>query len=751
MTVSVTEWLGGLPEELFEVVSAMDTKTIKMLNGLNHSQLRAVLTVEGPVQINAVAGSGKTKVLTTRAAYMVNTLKIKPANILLTTFTKKASEEMKERLGKLIPKMSMMQMTIGTTHSIGYRILKKEYTDSNHHLAGAFRKKMLINLELKKFAESVKKAIIFDRTVPFSVKEAMRDIPTPSFLKVVSSCMGEGKDASQFEQENANNGGRAQAYVEFYSRYEQMKWSECRIDTDDLLFLLVRLFEENPDILAKYQKQYQYLMVDESQDNNAQQYKLTRMLGKPNYNLFYVGDDDQSMYGFRGAKPEEFIYLRNNYKGLQQINLEDNYRSNPGILDVANKLIAFNTERLVKKLRAHKQDTSQAVAFSKYQDERDEAQGTVQEIKILHEEKGIEYKDIAILYRTNAQSRAMEEELIIQGLPYYIWGGVSFYQRKEVKDIISYLQMVIDEHNDTAFERVINVPSRYLGKAYMDKVRAFSGSHWEAITTGSINFKPYEVKGNENFVDLITRMKALHAEGASPTDLVEFLMVDCYEEYLKEEGEDEDDGTGRLENIATLKFALGRYEKVEDFLDYIHMMTEEAKDGVPTGVQLMTIHKSKGLEFPVCFVIGMSSNLLPHFKSIEAYNDGKELAIEEERRLAYVAVTRAESFCYVSSPQSFNGSNTPTSEFVFNMGLVTKEEIMKDADIEEDPMMEAFIRECDEEYREMQRQEMKAYGVVAETIQRYFEDKELDEYEQKERDHREMLWNPNTEDKHYLG
>ena len=717
--LNINEWIETLPEELLERLEGINNKTLKMLVGLNPSQLKAVLTVDGPVQINAVAGSGKTRVLTTRTAYMINQLKIKPSSIMLTTFTKKATEEMKERLSALIPKMAMAQVTVGTTHSIGYRILKKEYVTMGHHLAPAFasRKGMLVpnSVDCKKFIEKVKKAIMFDRTVQFSVKQELRDMPTPKLLKVISGAKSEGIDCNQFEQENYNGGAKSEVYVEFYKRYEQMKWTDQLIDMDDLLFLLVDLFETYPDILAKYQGLYQYIMVDESQDNNAQQYKLMRMLAKPNYNIFYVGDDDQSMYGFRGAKPLEFIYLKNSYKGLQSINLEDNYRSNPGILDVANKLIAHNTERLQKSLKAHKKDDGQAVAYSKYDNEQAEAKGTVEEIKNLHENEGIEYKKMAILYRTNAQARAVEEELIIEGLPYFIWGGVSFYQRKEVKDIISYLKLVANEHDNEAFKRVINVPSRYLGKAFLEKVNSYNGSNYEAITGNGIVFKNYEKEGISQFVELISNLKGIHAEGATPIDLLQYLMDNCYEAYLKEEGEDEDDGTGRLENIATLKFALERYEKLEDFLEYIDRMVSNAKDGVPTGVQLMTIHKSKGLEFPVCFCLGFSSGILPHFRAIEAFTDGNDLAIEEERRLAYVAITRAESHGYVSSISSFNGKRVPTSQFVSNMGLVPKEALMDEAETLMEAWMEAEEeadrKEFEIEYAEMQRKELEAHGL----------------------------------------
>jgi DNA helicase II / ATP-dependent DNA helicase PcrA len=710
--VNVTEWLESLPEEVLESVMAIeDPKTIEILVGLNPSQVKAVMALVGPIQINAVAGSGKTRVLVQRIAYMLAN-NIKPKNILVTTFTKKAAEEMTTRLKPLIPNMALLQMTIGTTHSIGWKILSKEYKDMNHHLARAFTSnssKFLINGKLKIFADKVKQAIIKDRTVSFEVKEQIRDLPIPTLLKVVGSAKNEGKDHYDFLAENEGKSPKHEAYCEFYQRYEDAKRMECVVDADDLLFLLWKLFKENPVILDKYRALYKYLLVDEAQDNNGLQYELFQMLAYPENNLFIVGDDDQSMYGFRGARPDQFIYFNKSYRGTKQIALEDNYRSEPHILEVANSLIRNNTERLVKSLKPNKKGTGDAVTFQKYSSEGEEATSTISDIKLKIEQEGVAPKDITVLYRTNAQSRSLEDRLIIEGLPYVIHGGISFYERKEVKDLVAYMQLALDPSNDKAVDRVINVPSRYLGKVFKDRMKAYSGSHWDALH-GNIRMESYMKRGADDFISLVTSLNNMIQSGTTPVELVEYMMEEFYAEYLRGEGEDEDEGSSRFENIETLKFALEQYETVQDFLDYIEKMSSKAKHSID-GVQLMTIHKSKGLEFKIAYVVGCSQGLLPHFKAVESASKGKPLAIEEERRLLYVAITRAELECHVSSAGSFNGKPAPTSMFVRELGLpinegeVAEEQLMAEPEVDnlDELLIEAeFKRKV---YDEIKREE----------------------------------------------
>jgi len=383
------------------------------------------------------------------------------------------------------------------------------------------------------------------------------------------------------------------------------------------------------------------------------------------------------MYSFRGAVPGEFIHLKEKMRGVQQMNMEDNYRSNPAILDTANLLIKNNTERLIKQLKAHKVDPVKCVNYSHYEDETEEAVNIVKEVSILTEQEKVAHKDIAVLYRTNAQSKALEDQLIMAGVPYVIHGGISFYERKEVKDILAYMRLAVNSDDDDSFKRVINVPTRYLGKAFLDKVSSLNGSKYESLGSGKIVLKPYEKNGSNEFIGHIQELIRMSTEN-TPIEMLEYIMSDEGVGYTKhiltEEGDMEDEGNSRLENIETLKYALSKQETLKGFLDYINMMTSTAKSSID-GVQLMTVHKSKGLEYNTVFVAGSSDGILPHFQAQKSVDEGKNLlAVEEERRLMYVAVTRAESRCYISSIGAFNGRYTFPSEFIGEMQLVRKTE-----------------------------------------------------------------------------
>lgn len=635
---------------------------------LNPSQDSAVKAIEGKVTIDAVAGSGKTTVLTHRVKHMLDS-GIKPKNILITTFTKKASDEMYTRLATLIPQLKLMQIPMGTTHSIGYRILNKEYEAIGEPLVAAFKKRnVLMNSKHKFFVKDIIKSMLNDRSVAFDIKQEIKDAPYPLLSAIISNNKNAGIGWREYKENTYGQGSKVEAYAEFYERYEKTKYAERAIDGDDMLFLLYKLFREHPDILAKYQKLYKYIMVDEAQDNNGIQYELFRMLAYPENNLFLVGDVDQSMYSFRGARPDEFITYAQS-KGTQRIALEDNYRSRPAILDVANKLILNNSQRLDKKLVAHNQDITECISYESFPNESDESDGIAKDL-LAQIESGRRPRDMAILYRTNAQSRALEDKLIMNNIPYVIHGGVSFYERKEVKDLVAYLKMAVDPNDDDSLKRVINVPSRYLGKAYMEKISSYKGSLWDAIQDGVITMKPYERRGSDDFIKLVNSLRKMQ-ENSTPSELIEYIMdAGEYEKYILDEDNEEE--SSRLENIRTLKFVLDGYENISDFLSFVSLMSAKAKHDID-GVQLMTFHKSKGLEFPVVYISGVSEGLLPHFRAIESAKEGKPLSIEEERRLLYVGITRAEEECYVSSCLSFNGNPNKPSRFLKEAGLFSQE------------------------------------------------------------------------------
>jgi DNA helicase-2/ATP-dependent DNA helicase PcrA len=463
------------------------------------------------------------------------------------------------------------------------------------------------------------------------------------------------------------------AYYEYFREYEYQKKAQKRLDMDDMLILFVELLKENEIVLKKYQKRFKYLLVDESQDNNLLQYELVKLLGYPEYNVFMVGDDDQSMYSFRGSEPDQFINFTKTYNNVKEINLDINYRSKSQILEVANKLILNNENRISKKMIPYHISDDKAITYHHFIDEMEESEFVAEEIEIMHEKENKNYKKIAVLFRTNKQSLAIENALIMKGIPYVLYGGVSFYERKEVKDIISYLQLVHDTSNNKAFERVINVPSRFLGKAFIERLKAFKNtSLWDACN--KVQLKNYETKGVNEFKSLVDKLKYVLKKGGNMTEVVDTLLDSGYKEYLLDDENEESDS--RMENIETLKYLLSHFENVETFLNYVDEMTSKAKHNI-NGVQLMTIHKSKGLEFETVFGIGVSENLLPHFKSIEKameqVAEGKKpQAIEEERRLAYVMVTRAEQRCFVSSTETYNGKSSGASRFISEMGIMTQ-------------------------------------------------------------------------------
>lgn len=639
----------------------------KLFEGLNENQVLAVQAIDGAVQVNATAGSGKTRVLTTRIAYMLEE-GIKAKNILCTTFTKKASEEMQDRLVNLINPMQLVQLTLGTTHSIAYKILLKEYEAMNHPLKGAFKKGLLVNGQQKIYADKIKNKLIKDRSIPMSVKEALRDLPTPTLMKKISFAKSGGLDISGLREQHSGDLGSPsiQAMLEFYDLYEKDKTEDGLMDMDDLLVNLVKLLKSDKELLEKYRKQYTHILVDESQDNNTLQYEFIKMIAYPQNNIFLVGDDSQSIYGFRGSRPDEFIKFTNGYKGAKLINLATNYRSNADIVDTAQRLIKHNTMRLDSPVHAHKTG-DKSVFYSNYKNAGQEAEKIAEEIKTAIQE-GYSYKDIAVLTRTNAQSKDIEDSMILNSFPYVVYGSVSFYERKVVKDICAYLRLAISPKDNNAFKRIFNVPGRYLGKAFMNKLEdAPSSSYMDVLSKSEVELKNYERAGVEDILIHTENLVEMNDRGASPTEMLNYILQDVgYEKYIRENADDDEDDTA-MDNVYTLEYALSKHKNVSEFLDFIDKMTTEAKTSVE-GVQIMSIHKSKGLEYPVVFIIGMSEGLFPHWRSIAAVQKGTNPhAIEEERRLMYVAVTRAEDKAFISSIDSYNGKDMDESRFISEM------------------------------------------------------------------------------------
>lgn len=636
--------------------------------GLNDSQKEAVLTIDGTIQICSVAGSGKTRVLTNRTAYMINDKKIDPSSMMLTTFTSKASKEMEERLSSMISKGDMNLLTLGTTHSIGLSFLKewKELTEYPSALMN-LRTGLLQGWKQTKLIKDIAKQLEDKYKKSADMAVALDTIKPPMYMKVVSAYKNQNLSPVEVWHIDGddNNNAKVGLYKEFYGIYEYEKRKMQAIDFDDMLYLSVRLLQENPKVLETLQRRYKYIMVDEAQDNNLLQYELIRMLGFPEYNLFIVGDDDQSMYRFRGASPESFIGLKNEYQAVKQIFLPLNYRSHADILETANKLIHKNVNRISKRLIPANNNSVKSVFYNVYHDEDSEALGIVNEILRKEEMEESSLKDIACLFRTNAQSRAIEDQLIIKGIPYKLHGGVSFYQRAEIMDLLAYLQLAHDNFDNTAFKRVYNKPNRYLGNAFYEKV-SNGKSHFQTMRATMFAGKQRDnVNEFRNIIDTIIRM----SNNREPLqDMITFVLDKGYKEWLLGEDFDSEADSPKLENINTLLHLLTHFETLDAFINHLDRVMN-TKNESDNSIQLMTIHKSKGLEFKTVFVMGVSEGILPHFRALEEVTDTNNNPLEEERRLCYVAVTRAEQECYISSVMTYNGKSAGISRFVDEMGI----------------------------------------------------------------------------------
>lgn len=593
---------------------------MELLKNLNKEQIEAVKTIDGPVLVMAGAGSGKTKVLTTRIAYLIEE-GIPSYNILAITFTNKAAAEMRDRVSNLIGDVSSF---IGTFHSLGVRIIRE-----NHDILGlpnnftiidsddtnTIIKKLLkeMNLDSKQYSPSyVRNRISFIKNQMLTDGELDRLFNTP-MDKVV---------------------------VEVYHRYNNKLKTSASVDFDDLLLLPVNLFKERKDILEYYQDKYRYILIDEYQDTNPVQYKLSVMLSSKYKNIFVVGDMNQSIYAFRQADFRNISNFEKDFKGAKVIKLEHNYRSTNNILSAANEVIKHNTERKDLKLFSDNGDGVK-IKYMRAYDEKHEIALVIDEIKHLLSE-GYKNEDIAILYRTNAQSRAIEDVFLAKGIPYKVFGSYYFYNRKEIKDLISYLRLIYNPHDEISLRRVINTPKRGIGEsaiaAIEERAKQQNISMFDALETRK------ELEFKEIIEDLIKRSESL-----SLTELIdEVLERSGMKKELESSKALEDEI--RLENLMEVKSITASFEErtgsanLGDFLEEVSLIADisnHTEDG--DVVTLMTLHSAKGLEFPVVFLVGMEEGLFPHNMSLMENN------LEEERRLCYVGITRAKERLYLTN------------------------------------------------------------------------------------------------------
>lgn len=642
----------------------------KILQELNKEQQQAAKIKNGPVLVLAGAGSGKTRVLTHRVAYLISQ-GVNPALILAVTFTNKAANEMKERVQKLIRGQQLPAFpTLGTFHSICARLLRQEIKalgfKSDFVIYDDDDRLKAIQLTMDKL--SIPRNQVNPRLVRTLISSAKNELITPA----------------EYEKQVETDLHRLVATI--YQEYQRLIQENQAQDFDDLIMTTVRIFEKFPLVLEKYQRRFQHVLVDEYQDTNRAQYVLLNLLARQHSNLFVVGDDWQSIYGWRGANVGNILNFEKDYPGTQVIKLERNYRSTQNILDTAHEVINKNYQQKEKKLWTKKPTGDQAVVYEA-RDERDEGNFVVGEIEKMVTGGGAStntrkysYNDFVILYRTNAQSRALEEVFLHRNIPYKIIGGVRFYERREVKDILAYLKVIHNPHDSVSLQRIINVPTRGAGKVTLGKLTALTqeqqGNGLEAVKQLA------EERGNKKLSDFYQVMKKAQQKSKELplADLIDFILKKTgYQDFVLDgtiEGESRWDNIQELKSVANNFDDVAGKERLSSFLEEISLLadTDEIDErarplrdaqqsGQAEAVTLMTIHSAKGLEYPVVFITGLEENIFPHSRSML-----ESAELEEERRLCYVGMTRAQEKLYLTHAQSRalfgNVQTNPSSRFL---------------------------------------------------------------------------------------
>ncbi|MDA8351647.1 MAG: DNA helicase PcrA [Firmicutes bacterium] len=629
-----------------------------LLQGLNPDQKQAVETTEGPLLVVAGAGSGKTRVLTNRVAWLLSEKRIHPWNILAITFTNKAAREMKERIHRLAGPEAE-EIWISTFHSMCVRMLRRDVDR-----IGISRNFTILDSSDQL---TVMKQILKEKDLD------PKQFSPRALLNRISNAKNHLWSAQDLKERAENYTDEIAAQV--YEAYQDKLRTNQSLDFDDLLLETVRLFQQVPQVLDHYQKKFQYIHVDEYQDTNRVQYMLVKMLADHHRNLCVVGDSDQSIYRFRGADIANILHFEQDYPDAQIIKLEQNYRSTKTILEAANRLIAHNAGRKPKNLWTEN-DQGEPVQLYEADNEHEEAYFVADTI-VKERKNGKNYSDFAVLYRTNAQSRVMEEVLMKSNIPYQMVGGLKFYERKEIKDLLAYLRLVVNPDDDLSLRRVINVPKRGIGAATVDKIAAFASRRGISMFRALLEVE--EIGLTRRFIRPLTEfssmVKELHAmqEYLSAGELTEQVLDRSgYREDLRKEETVE--AASRLENIEEFLSVTGEFEqKNEDqtlvsfltelaLLSDVDSLEEEQEEGEDS-VTLMTLHSAKGLEFPYVFLVGMEEGIFPHNRTLD---DPEEL--EEERRLAYVGITRAEERLYLSRARTrmlFGQTNAnPPSTFL---------------------------------------------------------------------------------------
>jgi len=609
-----------------------------LVKNMNSEQSEAVRTTEGPLLIMAGAGSGKTRVLTHRIAYLLDEKDVSPYNILAITFTNKAAKEMKARVEHLVGEEAQV-IWMSTFHSMCVRILRRDADrigiERNFTIIDPTDQKSVIKDVLK--SENIDSKRFEPRMFIGAISNLKNELKTPEDAQ---------KEANDFH---------SQMVATVYKGYQRQLSRNEALDFDDLIMTTINLFERVPETLEYYQNKFQYIHVDEYQDTNKAQYTLVKLLANKFKNLCVVGDSDQSIYGWRGADIQNILSFEEDYPEAKTIFLEQNYRSTKNILNAANEVIKHNSERKPKGLWTANSGGDK-IQYYEAMTERDEAEYVVKEI-MKHQRSGKKYSEMAILYRTNAQSRVLEETIMKSNIPYTMVGGQKFYDRKEIKDLLSYLRVIANSNDDISLQRIINVPKRGIGPSSVEKIQTYALQN---------NISMFDALAEVDFIGL---SKKVTQECISFYEMIqnlikeqEFLEIsEIVDEVLQKSGyrdmldrEQSIESRSRLENLDEFMSVPKDYEEntpleeqsLINFLTDLSLVADIDEADTQNGVTLMTMHSAKGLEFPIVFIMGMEESLFPHIRAIKSEDDHE---MEEERRICYVAITRAEELLYITN------------------------------------------------------------------------------------------------------
>ncbi|MDN5351090.1 MAG: ATP-dependent helicase UvrD/PcrA [Clostridiales bacterium] len=610
------------------------------LSGLNDVQKNAVEATDGPILVVAGAGSGKTRVLTNRIAHLIEVHDVFPSSILAITFTNKAASEMKSRIESLVGPVTT-QMWVGTFHAICVRILRRDGEAIGYGrdfvIYDTTDQKSLIKACLKQLNIDEKRLPV--KTCQYRISNAKNDMMT------------EVDYAKAFEGDY-----REKDFIKVYTMYQDRLKQNQALDFDDLLLKTIELFKKHPDILAGYQRRFKYIHVDEYQDTNRAQYTIVKLLSAAHRNLFVVGDGDQSIYRWRGADIRNIEEFEKDFPGAQVFKLEQNYRSTKNILGLANSVIQHNPRRRAKTLWTDAEDGEKIQYYQAY-DEKDEARYVVTQIQKQMRDYDFKRSDFAVLYRTNAQSRAFEDMLMLEGIPYKVVGGLKFYERKEIKDVMAYLRLIVNPFDNIGFLRIINEPKRGIGAKTLEKLQEQAERHGGSMLEACRLPEGFSAKVTEEmreFYRIIDTLRTM-AETHFVTQIFDELMaltgiIDLYEQEKNIEAD------GRIDNLYEFRAVIEEFEKrseegsLRDFLAETSLRSDQDSiEETEDTVLLMTLHASKGLEFPVVFLVGLEDQLFPSFRAMD-----DDEAMEEERRLCYVGITRAEKQLYVTHARNRN-------------------------------------------------------------------------------------------------